>query len=82
MATKLRLTRAGSKKVPYYKIIVADSRRSRDGKYIEQIGTYDPKQDPAAVKFEEERLVHWLNQGAQATLTVKQLIDRRKKASA
>lgn len=79
MAVKLRLARAGAKKVPYYKIVATDSRSSRNGKFIEQIGIYDPKQDPALVRFDDSKLDHWLGVGATPTLVVKELVRRHKK---
>jgi small subunit ribosomal protein S16 len=78
MALKIRLARAGAKKRPYYRIVVADSRSPRDGRYIEKIGTYDPLQprDSAErVKFAEERVRHWLQHGAQPTDRVLRFLD-------
>ena len=66
MAVKIRLRRMGQKKAPFYRIIVADSR-SRDGKFIEEIGTYDPTQDPSVYKLDEEAAKRWLANGAQPT---------------
>jgi len=82
MAVKLRLARAGAKKVPYYKIVATDSRSPRNGKFIEQVGIYDPKENPALVRFDEPRLAHWLSVGATPTLVVKELVRRHKKQSA
>lgn len=68
MAVKIRLARGGAKKKPYYRIVVADSRRSRDGKFLEKIGTYNPllaKDDANRVIFKEDRLKHWLANGAE-----------------
>jgi len=70
MAVKIRLKRMGQKKAPFYRIVVADARSPRDGKFIEEIGTYDPTQDPSAFKVDEEAAKKWLNNGAQPTETV------------
>ena len=76
---KIRLQRVGKKKAPYYHIVVADSRRARDGKIIEQIGTYDPMTDPATVKLDAEKVTTWIKNGAQPTDTVKALIEKAAK---
>ena len=76
MAVKLRLTRFGAKKRPYYRIVVADSRSRRDGRFLEQIGTYDPKVDPPRVTLKAGRIRHWLAQGARPTDTVKALLRK------
>jgi small subunit ribosomal protein S16 len=73
---KLRLRRMGAKKRPSYRIVAADSRAPRDGRFIEVIGTYDPLTDPATVKINEERAKHWLSNGAQPTDTVRALLRR------
>ena len=65
MAVKIRLKRMGQKKAPFYRIVVADSRSPRDGKFIEEIGTYDPNQDPSVFNVNEEAAKKWLNNGAQ-----------------
>ena len=70
MAVKIRLRRMGQKKAPFYRIIVADSRSPRDGKFIEEIGYYDPTQEPSVIKVDEEAAKKWLNNGAQPTETV------------
>ena len=70
MAVKIRLKRMGQKKVPFYRIIVADSRSPRDGRFIEEIGTYNPNTDPSTFKVDEELAKKWLNNGAQPTETV------------
>jgi small subunit ribosomal protein S16 len=78
MALKIRLARAGAKKRPYYRIVVADSRSPRDGRYIEKIGTYDPllpKGSPERIKLVEERVKHWLGHGAQPTDRVLRFLD-------
>jgi len=74
MATKIRLARAGAKKRPFYQIVVADGRSRRDGSFIENVGTYDPTKNPAAVKLNEEKALAWLQKGAQPTDTVRQLL--------
>jgi small subunit ribosomal protein S16 len=76
MAASMRLMRFGGKKSPYYRIVVSDRHSSRDGKFIDQVGTYDPKKNPAEVRFKEEKAVQWLRKGAQPTLTVRQLLIR------
>ena len=70
MAVKIRLRRMGQKKAPFYRIVVSDSRSPRDGKFIEEIGTYDPTQDPSVFKADEEAAKKWLNNGAQPTEVV------------
>jgi small subunit ribosomal protein S16 len=77
MSLKIRLARAGAKKRPYYRIVVADSRSPRDGRYIEKIGTYDPlsPKDAERVKLVEERVKHWLGVGAQPTDRVLRFLD-------
>ena len=70
MAVKIRLKRMGQKKAPFYRIVVADARAPRDGKFIEEIGTYDPNQNPSVFKVDEEAAKKWLNNGAQPTEVV------------
>ena len=70
MAVKIRLRRMGQKKAPFYRIVVADARSPRDGRFIEEIGTYDPNQEPSAFKVDEEAAKKWLNNGAQPTEVV------------
>ena len=74
MAVKIRLRRMGQKKAPFYRIIVADSRSPRDGKFIEEIGYYNPLTDPADIKINAEKATKWLNNGAQPTDTVRGLL--------
>lgn len=74
MAVRIRLTRLGRKKKPFYRIIVADSESKRDGKFLDIVGTYDPLQNPTAVKIDNDKLQEWLNKGALPTTTVKSLI--------
>ena len=73
MAVKIRLKRMGQKKAPFYRIVVSDSRSPRDGKFIEEIGIYDPTKEPAVVKVNEEAAQKWLSNGAQPTETVNRL---------
>ena len=73
MAVKIRLRRMGQKKAPFYRIIVADSRSPRDGRFIEEIGTYDPTRDPSVYKVNEELAKKWLANGAQPTETVSKI---------
>ena len=76
MAASMRLMRFGGKKKPFYRIVVADRRSPRDGRFIEQVGTYDPGKDPAEVRIKEEKAIGWLKKGAQPTPTVRQLLIR------
>jgi small subunit ribosomal protein S16 len=80
MAVTLRLTRCGGKKSPHYRVVAADERSPRDGRLIEQVGIYDPRQNPPAVKLDLPRLDHWLSVGAVPSATVGQLIKKAKKA--
>lgn len=73
---KLRLKRMGAKKVPFYRIVAADSRAPRDGRDIDTIGTYDPTKNPAIVNIDEEKAIDWLNKGAVATDTVRTLLSK------
>ena len=73
---KIRLRRMGAKKAPFYRVIVADSRSPRDGRCIEEIGTYDPLANPAAIKIDMERANYWISNGAQPTDTVKALLNK------
>ena len=74
MAVRVRLTRVGSKKNPIWRVVVADQRSPRDGRFIETIGHYNPQTEPSTIRIDEERLQHWLARGAQPTNTVKQLV--------
>ena len=74
MAVKIRLRRMGQKKAPFYRIVVADSRSPRDGRFIEEIGTYDPTQDPSVYRIDEEAAKKWLSNGAQPTAEVAKLL--------
>ena len=73
MAVKIRLRRMGAKKAPFYRVVVADSRSPRDGRFIEEIGCYNPITEPAEIKIDEEAAAKWLSNGAQPTETVKKL---------
>ena len=72
---KIRLRRMGAKKAPFYRVVVADSRYPRDGRFIEEVGTYNPLTEPATVKLNKEAINKWIANGAQPTDTVKALID-------
>jgi small subunit ribosomal protein S16 len=82
MALRIRLARYGAKKRPFYRIVVANSESPRDGRFLEIIGTYDPRQDPAAVTVKEELLSHWVGRGATPTDTVASLLKQWKAAAA
>ena len=75
MAVKIRLTRLGKKKQPTYRVVVMDSRKPRDGKYIEQLGIYDPRQEPSLITIDNERALHWLQTGAQPTERARKLLE-------
>ncbi len=74
MAVKMRLKRMGKKKAPFYRIVVADGRMPRDGRFIEELGYYDPTKEPSVIKVDEEAAKKWLANGAQPTDTVKKLL--------
>ncbi len=76
MSVKIRLARHGSKKRPYYRIVVADSEFPRDGRFLENVGTYNPLVDPAEVSLKQERIKYWIDQGAIPTDTVKSLLKK------
>ena len=78
MAVKIRLSLFGKRHSPFFRIVVADARSPRDGRFIEQLGYYDPKKDPPKIKIDMEKLEEWLKKGAQPTETVKKLINRVK----
>ena len=77
MAVKIRLRRMGQKKAPFYRIVVADSRSPRDGRFIEQIGHYNPMTDPAEVQIDAEKATQWIKNGAQPTDTVRALLKKQ-----
>ena len=76
MAVKIRLRRIGAKKAPFYRVVVADSRYPRNGRFIEEIGYYDPLKEPAEIKIDAEKAQKWLSNGAQPTDTVKSLLQK------
>ena len=76
MAVKMRLRRMGAKKAPFYRVVVADSRYPRDGRFIEEIGTYNPLTNPSEIKIDGEKAKKWLKNGAQPTDTVKTLLKK------
>ena len=76
MAVKIRLRRMGAKKAPFYRIVVADSRSPRDGRFIEEIGYYDPTKEPTVLKVDDEKAKSWIAKGAQPTDTVKSLLKK------
>jgi len=76
MAVKIRMTRKGSRHNPFYRIVAAEDRSPRDGKYLELLGTYDPQQEPAAISLKMDRVQYWLSKGATASVTVSQMIKK------
>ena len=80
MAVRVRLTRVGSKKNPIWRVVVADQRSPRDGRFIETIGHYNPQTEPSTIRIDEERLQHWLARGAQPSGSVKQLVRAHAKS--
>ena len=80
MSVKIRLSRHGAKKRPFYRIVASDERSPRDGKYIEQLGTYDPKAVAGGLRIDQEKIEGWLKRGAKPSQTVSELIARAKKA--
>jgi small subunit ribosomal protein S16 len=76
MAVKLRLRRMGAKKRPFYRIVAADSRSPRDGRFIEVVGTYNPLNEPAEIKIDEEKAMKWLNEGAKPSDTVRDIFSK------
>jgi small subunit ribosomal protein S16 len=77
MSVKIRLARGGAKKKPFYQVVVADERSPRDGRFIENLGQYDPKTDPPMINLKEEQTLEWLKKGAQPTDTVRQILRRQ-----
>ena len=77
MAVKIRLRRAGRKKAPTYRIVVADSRSPRDGKFIEIVGRYNPQTDPSTIELDEEKIRGWISKGAQPSSTVQKLLKAK-----
>jgi len=82
MAVTIRLTRAGAKKVPFYRVVAADTRSPRDGRFIEQLGVYDPLRDPAEFRVDGDRLAHWLKAGAVPSQTVSEFLRRQRREAA
>jgi small subunit ribosomal protein S16 len=82
MAVRVRLTRVGSKKNPIWRVVVADGRSPRDGRFIETIGHYNPQTEPSTILIDDDRMQHWLARGAQPSGTVKQLMKARRKSAA
>ncbi|MFO0574575.1 MAG: 30S ribosomal protein S16 [Polyangia bacterium] len=81
MAVRMRLARAGAKKAPFYRVVVANSRNARDGRFIEHVGVYDPTRNPAEVRFKMDRVEYWLSQGATPSDTVAELINRARRST-
>ncbi|QGT99963.1 SSU ribosomal protein S16p [Candidatus Syntrophocurvum alkaliphilum] len=77
MATKIRLRRMGAKKRPFYRVVVADARSPRDGRFIEEIGYYDPTTNPATIKIDEEKAIKWLSDGAKPSATAKSILQKQ-----
>ena len=77
MAVRMRLTRVGSKKNPIYRVVVADSRSPRDGRFIEIVGRYNPQTDPSTIELDEEKVRDWLSKGAQPSDTVRRLLKAK-----
>jgi small subunit ribosomal protein S16 len=77
MAVKIRMTRKGTKKKPFYRIVAADIESPRDGKFLELLGTYDPMVEPAAIILKSDRIQHWLNEGAKPSDTVKSILKKQ-----
>ncbi len=82
MAVVLRLSRAGTHKAPFYHVVATDSRNARDGKYLEDVGLYDPTQRPELIELKTERIEHWLKVGARPSPTVAMIVKRAKKRAA
>jgi small subunit ribosomal protein S16 len=82
MSVRVRLTRVGSKKNPIWRVVVADGRSPRDGRFIETIGHYNPQTEPSTILIDDDRMQHWLARGAQPSGTVKQLMKARRKSAA
>jgi small subunit ribosomal protein S16 len=78
----MRLARAGAKKAPFYRVVVANSRNARDGRFIEHVGVYDPTRNPAEVRFKMDRVEYWLSQGVQPSDTVAQLLNKTRAKNA
>ena len=81
MSVTIRMSRHGAKKKPFYRIVVSDQRYPRDGRYIEQLGTYDPRAKSGGLKLDQEKIDSWIKKGAKPSQTVSELIKKQKKAS-
>ena len=81
MSVSIRMSRHGAKKKPFYRIVVSDQRFARDGRYIEQVGTYDPRAQTGGVKMDREKISAWIKKGAKPSQTVSELIKKERKAS-
>ena len=81
MSVSIRMSRHGAKKKPFYRIVVSDQRFARDGRYIEQVGTYDPRATTGGVKMDREKIDAWIKKGAKPSQTVSELIKKERKAS-
>jgi small subunit ribosomal protein S16 len=82
MAVTIRLSRQGAKKSPFYRVVAADQRYKRDGRFLEQIGVYDPTRNPPEFRVDAERVKHWLSVGAQPSDTIRELLKKADKAAA
>ena len=82
MAVVIRLSRQGAKKSPFYRVVAADGRFKRDGRFIEQIGVYDPTRTPVEFRYDGERMKHWISVGAQPSDTVRELLKKAERAAA
>ncbi|WP_022667992.1 30S ribosomal protein S16 [Desulfospira joergensenii] len=82
MSVRIRLTRKGTKKKPFYRIVAADLESPRDGRFLEVLGTYDPMTEPAAINLKQERIQYWLGEGAKPSTTVQSILKKQGMASA
>lgn len=82
MSVKIRLSRQGAKKVPFYRIVATNSRSPRDGRFIEQLGVYDPTREPPEFRYDEARMKHWLGEGAKPSDTIRELLKKAERAAA
>ncbi|MBI4508620.1 MAG: 30S ribosomal protein S16 [Deltaproteobacteria bacterium] len=81
MSVKIRLSRQGAKKAPFYRIVAADSRSPRDGRFIEQLGVYDPTRDPPEFRVDDDRMSYWLTNGAKPSDTVRELLKKARRVT-
>ena len=82
MSVKIRMARAGGKKSPFYRIVATDARNCRDGRFIEQLGVYDPTREPPEFRYDEARVAYWLGVGAQPSDTIRELVKKAERAAA